>query len=227
MSQLPLSLTFPSHEVAREFFITQANEHAIGWLDKWPDWVPPYHSLNIYGPSGCGKSQLGDLFAQKSHAHHISSMQKFDRAFCEVKQAFVLDGIDKNDGWHEEALFHFLNYLAETGKSALFLSPISLAQIEWELPDLRSRMRALSAQAVHLPDDDLLLALLDKYFQQRRCQVAPDVMDYILTRIERSYEAVANIARAIDEASLAAKKPVTKALVRSLLDSSNENDQKE
>lgn len=218
MSQLPLSLIFPSHEVAREFFITQANELAVGWLDKWPDWAPPFQALNIYGPSGCGKSQLGEIFAQKSQAHYFSCLPQFDRAFCETKQAFVLDGIDQNNNWQEEALFHFLNYLAETGKTALFLSHLSLAQIDWQLPDLRSRMRALSAQAVHLPDDDLLLALLDKYFQQRRCQVAPEVMDYILPRIERSYEGVANIARAIDEASLAAKKPVTKALVRALLE---------
>ena len=218
MSQLPLSLTFPSHEVAREFFITQANELAVGWLDKWPDWAPPFQALNIYGPSGCGKSQLGEIFAQKSQAHYFSRLPQFDRAFCEIKQAFVLDGIGQNNNWQEEALFYFLNYLAETGKTALFLSHISLAQMDWQLPDLRSRMRALSAQAVHLPDDDLLSALLDKYFQQRRCQVAPEVMDYILPRIERSYEGVANIARAIDEASLAAKKPVTKALVRALLE---------
>ena len=218
MSQLPLSLTFPSHEVAREFFITQANELAVGWLDKWPDWAPPFQALNIYGPSGCGKSQLGDIFAQKSQAHYFSSLPQFDRAFCETKQAYVLDGIDQNNNWQEEALFYFLNYLAETGKTALFLSHVSLAQIDWQLADLRSRMRALSAQAVHLPDDDLLLALLDKYFQQRHCQVAPEVMEYILPRIERSYEGVANIARAIDEASLAAKKPVTKALVRALLE---------
>ena len=218
MSQLPLSLTFPSHEVAREFFITQANELAVSWLDKWPDWAPPYQALNIHGPSGCGKSQLGEIFAQKSQAHYFSCLPQFDRAFCKTKQAFVLDGIDQNNNWQEEALFYFLNYLAETGKSALFLSHVSLAQIDWQLPDLRSRMRALSAQAVHLPDDDLLSALLDKYFQQRRCQVAPEVMDYILSRIERSYEGVANIASAIDEASLAAKKPVTKALVRALLE---------
>ena len=218
MSQLPLSLTFPSHEVAREFFITQANELAVSWLDKWPDWAPPYQALNIYGPSGCGKSQLGEIFTQKSQAHYFSCLPQFDRALCETKQTFVLDGIDQNNDWQEEALFYFLNYLAETGKSALFLSHVSLAQIDWQLPDLRSRMRALSAQAVHLPDDDLLSALLDKYFQQRRCQVAPEVMDYILPRIERSYEGVANMARAIDEASLAAKKPVTKALVRALLE---------
>ena len=218
MSQLPLSLSFPTHEDACEFFITQANELAVGWLQKWPEWTPPYQSLNIYGPTGCGKSLLGDVFAQRSQAHRFVSLTHFDRQFCETKTAFVLDGVLQNQDWQEEALFHFINYLAETGKSALFLSQVPLAQISWSLADLSSRMRALSAQAVQLPDDELLAALLDKYFQQRRCQVVPEVMDYILPRMERSYEAVAKMAIAIDEASLAAKKPVTKALVRSLLE---------
>lgn len=222
MSQLPLSLSFPTHEDACEFFVTQANELAVGWLHKWPEWTPPYHSLNIYGPAGCGKSLLGDLFAQTAQAHHFASLTRFDRGFCETKPAFVLDSVSQGQDWQEEALFHFINYLAETGKSALFLSQRPLAQITWSLADLTSRMRALSAQAVQLPDDELLAALLDKYFQQRRCQVVPEVMDYILPRMERSYEAVAKMAIAIDEASLAAKKPVTKALVRSLLEQPNE-----
>ena len=218
MSQIPLSLSFPTQEDACEFFVTQANELAISWLQKWPEWTPPYKSLNIYGPKGCGKSLLGNMFSNQSKAFHMSSFTTFDRTFCDGKPAFVLDGVEQSSEWQEEALFHFINYLAETGKTALFLSNVPLAQISWSLNDLRSRMRALSAQAVQLPDDDLLSALLDKYFQERRCQVVPEVMDYILPRIERSYEAVAKIATAIDEASLAAKKPVTKALVRSLLE---------
>ena len=40
MSQIPLSLSFPTQEDACEFFVTQANELAISWLQKWPEWTP-------------------------------------------------------------------------------------------------------------------------------------------------------------------------------------------
>ena len=110
-----------------------------------------------------------------------------------------------------------MNYLTETGKSALFLSQMPITQMRWRLPDLASRLRAIAVSQVSLPDDDLLEALLDKYFTNRQCQVAEPAMRYILSRVERSYEALAEIAQAIDKASLAEKRPVTTALVRALL----------
>ena len=216
MSQLPLSLVLPDNDEIKEFFVTRANELAFGWVQKWPDWPAPYQAVNIYGPTGCGKSHLADIFATQIHGIKLSSLPRFDREHLAHFDGYILDGVSNDNSWNEEALFHFMNYLAETGKSALITSQMALSQMAWRLPDLSSRLRALAAQEVAMPDDELLEALLDQYFMNRQCQVAEPAMRYILARVERSYEAVAEIARAIDKASLAEKKPVTTALVRSL-----------
>ncbi|MGC6536690.1 MAG: HdaA/DnaA family protein [Candidatus Puniceispirillaceae bacterium] len=218
MSQLPLSLEIPKQPDIYDFFISEANELAISWLNQWPDWPRPYNALNIYGPKGCGKSQLGALFAGKKPSLRLLSLTDFDRHDYEDVSLFVLDDVSNTPQWSPEALFHLINYLAETGKSALLLSHEPLAQVNWHLADLESRMRTLPSQAVYLPDDELLGALLDKYFQNRQCHVAPEVLRYILTRIERSYEAASQMAYLIDKASLAAKKPVTIALVREIFE---------
>lgn len=216
MSQLPLSLVLPDEAAVREFFVTQANQLAYGWVEKWPDWPAPYHAVNIYGPKGCGKSHLADIFAAKVHSYKTQSLRQFDRDVMTSFDAYVLEDLDNSAAWDEEALFHFMNYLAETGKSAFITSKAPISQLGWRLPDLASRMRALAAQQVALPDDDLVEALLDKYFANRQCQVAEPAMRYILARVERSYEALADIAQAIDKISLAEKRPVTTALIKPL-----------
>ena len=216
MTQLPLSLQIPDQSIIKDFFVSEANALAYGWVDKWPDWPSPYHSLNIYGPKGCGKTHLGQIFAKKLTCLSLSTLTEFSRDRVHEFEGYVLDDVKNAPHWDEEALFHFFNYLAETGKSAVFTSQLPVSQIAWSLPDLTSRFRALPAQMVQLPDDALLEALLDSYFTNRQCQVSESAMRYILARVERSYEAIAAIAKAVDEISLAQKRPVTTALIRDL-----------
>lgn len=216
MSQLPLSLVLPDNASVKDFFVTKANQLAYGWVEKWPDWPAPYHAVNIYGPKGCGKSHLATIFETKIHALKLVKMPRFERDLLSPYDGYVLDGVTDSGAWNEEALFHFMNYLAETGKSAFITSQDPLSQMNWRLPDLASRMRSLAAQQVAMPDDLLLEALLDQYFANRQCQVAEPAMRYILTRVDRSYEALADIVQAIDKISLAEKKPVTTALIKSL-----------
>lgn len=225
MSQLPLSLVLPDNHrgdnSVKDFFVTEANHLAYAWVKRWPEWPAPYHAINIFGPKGCGKSHLADIFTSKLTGdnitcYKITSMTEFDRTSLARFQSYILDGVARSDDWDEEALFHLMNYLAETGKSALITSQTPLSQMGWQLADLSSRLRSVPAQQVAMPDDDLLEALLDTYFANRQCQVAEPAMRYILRHVERSYQGVADIVQAIDKASLAEKRPVTTALVKDL-----------
>ena len=218
MHQIPLSLVLPSNQEIREFFVTGANQLAYGWIESWPNWPAPYHAVNIHGPRGCGKSHLGALYQQKCHVLTLNDLKQFNRDGLNGYDGVLLEGVSYGDNWHEEALFHFMNYLAETGKSALITSQMPLSQMPWRLADVSSRMRAIASQNVDMPDDDLLAALLDDYFTRRQCQVPEPVLRYILLRVERSYEAVSAIAHAIDKISLAQKRPVTTALIKPLFE---------
>lgn len=223
MSQIPLSLVLPQKSEVAEFFVTRVNALAYGWLQTWPDWPAPYQSVNIYGPKGCGKTHLSSIYQQKSKSCLISSLSVFNRDDYGAFDSYVCEDVSSSPIWNEEALFHFLNYLAETGKTCFFTSQIALSQMDWQLADLKSRMRSLPSQAVELPDDELLLTLLDSYFQQRQCQVAEPTLRYILSRIERSYEALTDIVQQVDKLSLAEKRAVTTALIRRLFENKQSN----
>ena len=218
MRQIPLSLTLPSEQDIKAFFVTGANQLAYNWIEAWPDWPAPYQAVNIYGPKGCGKTHLGQLFSKKAHVKSLDQLRAFHRDDFTDYDAILLDGVANDNSWDEESLFHLINYLAETQKSALITSHEPLSQMPWRLPDLKSRMRAIASQNVEMPDDDLLLALLEDYFTRRQCQVAEPALRYIVARLERSYEAVANIVQAIDRLSLAQKRAITTALIKPLFE---------
>jgi chromosomal replication initiation ATPase DnaA len=85
------------------------------------------------------------------------------------------------------------------------------------LPDLKSRILASPAVALASPDDQLMAVVLTKLFSDRQIFVPQDVMQFILTRIERSFAALRSVVDDIDRAALAQKRPVTIPLVKEVL----------
>jgi chromosomal replication initiation ATPase DnaA len=85
------------------------------------------------------------------------------------------------------------------------------------LPDLASRLRAAFAIGIGLPDDALLGAVLVKHFADRQLRVAPEVIAYLLTHMERSFAAAGEVASLLDMVSLRDRRAVTVALARQLV----------
>jgi len=54
-----------------------------------------------------------------------------------------------------------------------------------------------------------LTAVLVKLFDDRQLNVAPEVVTYLTTRIDRSFLEAARIVALLDEASLRERKPIT------------------
>ena len=85
------------------------------------------------------------------------------------------------------------------------------------LDDLGSRLRAALAAAIGPPDDALLGAVLVKHFADRQLHVAPEVIAYLLRRMERSFAAAANITARLDAVALRNRCAVTISLVHNIL----------
>ena len=85
------------------------------------------------------------------------------------------------------------------------------------LPDLDSRLRGVLAIGIGLPDDALLGAVLVKHFADRQLHVAPEVIAYLLTHMERSFGAAAEMAARLDVVSLRERRAITVALARQLV----------
>lgn len=192
MSQIALPLAYKAADGERDFFVSDANAHAVAYLDRWPDWPRPVALL--VGPQGAGKSHLARIFARQSGAE-------------------VID--DLGSGGDDEAVFHAWNRAGERPLLLVSRTPPSAWAVR--LPDLRSRLAATPQVAIEAPDDALLVAVMAKQFRDRGLKVGPDVVAYVLARMERSFAKVAEVVDHLDAAALAAGRAVTVPLARAAL----------
>jgi chromosomal replication initiation ATPase DnaA len=182
-----------------DFVVTAANAEAVRLLDAWPNW--PGGVLALVGPEGAGKSHLANAWA-----------------IAAGPEALMIEEADRFD---EEALFHALN-AAPTGQGLLLTS--RRRPVAWTagLPDLRSRLNAISVAELHEPDDALLEQVIWKLFRERNIRPSDEVLPYMLRRIERSVPAARELVGRIDEVADAEGRAVTRALVRQILENEAE-----
>jgi chromosomal replication initiation ATPase DnaA len=67
------------------------------------------------------------------------------------------------------------------------------------------------------PDDALIGAVLVKLFADRQLRIGPEVLRYLLPRMERSFAAARDLVAAIDQMALAKRREITVALAREAL----------
>ncbi len=111
----------------------------------------------------------------------------------------------------ETALFHHLNLAREHASSMLLTAETPPGQWTLTLPDLRSRIRSYPAAEIQPPDEEHLAALLIKHFSDRQIEVGPDVISYMVARMERSMSAAQRLTAHIDKLALSEHRKVTRA----------------
>ncbi len=199
---------------AADFLVSDCNREAFELIERWPDWPSP--ALVLHGPSGSGKTHLAHLWCERAGAALISG-KAVDAAALPDAAALAIDDAEQAQ---EEPLLHLYNSALERGASLLLTLPGPPASMLIALPDLASRLRALPMAGIAPPDDAVLGAVLLKHFADRQIVVRPGVIAYLIAHIERSFAAAASVAARLDEAALAAARPITIKLAREVLGAS-------
>jgi chromosomal replication initiation ATPase DnaA len=78
------------------------------------------------------------------------------------------------------------------------------------LPDLASRLRAVTAAEIRPPEESLLRALLARLLAERQLAVAEAVQDWLLLRLPRTPAAVREAAARLDHGALVTGGRVTR-----------------
>jgi len=215
-AQLALDLGHRAAYGREDFLVAPSNAEAVLWLDRWPAWPAP--ALTLYGPAGCGKSHLAQVWRKRSDALELARDALLVEELRErlgPRRAAIVEDADR--GVDEEALLHVYNTLAECRGHLLLTARVPPARWRLTLADLRSRLLAAPAVAVAAPDETLLAAVLVKLFADRQLRVGAELIAFLLPRMERSFEGAARLVAALDGAALAAKRPLTMPLARSVL----------
>lgn len=217
MAQLALDLGHRPAFGRDDLLVTPGNSEAVAWIDRWPAW--PAHALAIFGPAGCGKSHLAQVFALKAKAHVIAGAALENAQIAALSEAHACFVIEDGEGLQDErALFHLLNTVKERGGHVLLTSRTPPARWNVRLPDLKSRVAAMQAVGIDVPDDATMQAVLVKLFADRQLTVEPDVVDFIVRRIDRTFAAARDVVARADQAALAGKRAMTIPLLKQVLD---------
>lgn len=219
--QLTLDLAGRPALEREDFLVAPCNETAVAWIDRWPDW--PGQVLELHGPPGAGKTHLAKVWQAMSGAEEITSEALLAPGFnpLEGVPCRVFEDGDRHfedNAALERAFLHLFNATRERGGQLLLTGRSPAARWRVSLADLRSRLGAVQSAGLGAPDDLLLQALLVKLFADRQLRPAPEVIGYLVTRMERSHASARQLVDALDRASLEAKRAVTLPLARAVLD---------
>lgn len=203
-----------------DFLVSQCNADTVAWVDRWPDWPAP--GLVIWGPAASGKSHLGQVWRARAAAPMIAAADLDGREPPELigEHAVVyFDAADAIAGApdRERKALHVYNMIAERGGHILFSARTPPARWPLGLADLSSRLNALPVASIAAPDDAVLGAVLLKLFADRQLSVGVDVVQFAVTRMERSFEAAERLVAAVDRLALASQRRITVPLLRDVL----------
>lgn len=193
MGQIALPLDWPVADSDDDFLIGEPNRLAFDHLKRWSLWPVPVTLL--VGPRRSGRSLLGRIFVRKTGGR-------------------LFDDAERHE---EERLFHAWNEAQALRRPLLLIAAQAPPAWDVDLPDLRSRLTATPLIQIDEPNDALIAQLICKLLGDRGLVVSPDITDFLVPRIERSYFAVGQVVDVIDRAMLSGHGKMGLATVRRIL----------
>ena len=212
-----LILKFPSKKLYHkdDFYVSSSNEEAFNFVNKWPKWIK--RTVNIFGPSGSGKTHLASMLKSKTSTLVVESKDLSDGIFFKfkTKEMLIIENLNKNIS--ESLLFSLWNTAAQDNKYLLITSKDPINYLKFKLPDLNSRLNSCLTIGIKLPDDELISVILAKNFSDRQIKVEKKHIDYIIKRIDRSYEKISQFVTTLDKYSLKKGSSFSLKLIKEVL----------
>lgn len=218
-TQLGLDLPVRTARGRDDFLVAPSNAMAVAMIENWRNWSGA--KMVLTGPEGAGKTHLTHVWADAAQATIVDAAKLATQDVPSLAQSNVavedVNRIAANSD-AQTALFHLHNLVLAEGHSLLLTGTGAVAYWGITLPDLKSRMQGALEASIDAPDDALLSTLLVKLLADRQMMPPPDLIPYLLKRMDRSFAAANHIVSQLDRESLARKRPITRALAALVLD---------
>ena len=210
MEQTFFNYNLKPHLAIDDYFVGNSNMKSYNILIKNND---SNNNFFLYGPNKSGKTHLSLIWKKKFNA------LKYNNNLHEIintKRNVLIDDIFNNI--NEEDTFHLINHCNLNQIKLLVTSHISLNEYFFKFKDLSSRLKTFIHIQIDLPDDELLINLMIKLFNDKQIIIKnPEIFNFILRRVQRSYEKIFLFIEKIDKLSLSKKRQLTIPLIKELI----------
>ena len=197
-----LILNFPTKKAYKkeDFYVSPSNKEAYDFVSSWPKWIK--RIVNIFGPPGSGKSHLASILKSKTSFLQVNAKDLDDKIFLKfkTKEALIIDNLDQKVS--EKLLFSLWNFALQDNKYLLVTSVKPITSYKFKTRDLISRVNSSLIIGINLPSDDLISVIIAKNFSDKQITVEKKHIDYIIKRIDRSYEKISQFILTLDKYSL-------------------------
>ena len=188
--QFALPFTHAPAYAAEDLLPAPSNEAAMAWLARTGEW--PGGRLALWGAAGSGKTHLLHVWAGRMGARLVAGRPL---VFAPPEGHLAIDDADRAE---ERALLHTLNAAAEAGFAVLLAARTPPARWATVLPDLASRLRAVTAVEIGEADDDLLRRLLARLLSERQLKIDERLQDWLRLRLPRNAASMRAAAAGIE-----------------------------
>jgi chromosomal replication initiation ATPase DnaA len=216
LNQLLLNFDYQQNFKDDDFYVSKSNSHVFEVLKQWPKWEKNF--LNISGNKNSGKSHLINIFLKKHKGIKLDSKDLNNDKLKEIKifENIILENLDSNVD--EKLLYTIFNIIDQDNKYLIITSIKPIVEIKFNLEDLKSRTKNCLLMNIEEPDDDLMFALILKNLSDRQITLDKKLIDYIIKRIERSYDKIFDFIYKIDKISLKKKKSIDFKIIKEALE---------
>jgi len=210
MKQTYFNYNLKPRSTIDDFFVSSSNNKAYNFIiNKNID----NKKILLIGPKKSGKTHLGKIWKKNNNAD--SYKNNFEIILNHKNNIFIDDFLFNID---EEKIFHLINHCSINKLNILLTSNKEVFEHNYILKDLVSRIKTFHIIRIDLPDDDLIVNLMIKLLHDKQIIIKnAEIFQYILKRIERSYEEIFVLIKKIDKLSMEKKRELTIPLIKKLL----------
>jgi len=189
------------------FFVNNTNSYAFNAIINSDS-----NFSFLFGPKKSGKSYLAHIWLKKNNAIKYNDN---DELILNQKKNILIDNLLF---YNEEKIFHIVNNCILNNLKILITSNNKLNDLKFKYKDLSSRLKTFSYLEINQPNDEMLLTILTKLLIDKQFVInSNEIFEYILRRVDRTYQGINEIVNRLDILSLEKKRQLTIPLIKEIL----------
>ena len=215
INQLLLNFEYKKNFKDEDFYVSKCNFYSYKLINDWPKWEKKF--LNICGDKSSGKTHLTNIFIKKFKGLKIDTKKFTNDKLKEIKiyENIILENFNENVD--ERLIYSLFNIIDQDNKFLIINSRIPISKINFKLKDLKSRAKNCLIAKIEKPDDDLMFALILKNLSDRQIVIDKKLINFIIKKVDRSYDKIFEFIYKIDEISLKKKKSIDFKIINEVL----------